>query len=82
MLIRYPHRATVNNKRLISKRKKTREKICIMALLRITKGNNSNSNGPSYKGISCILWDFKTYAWGCCCGLGLGQRGCTLGHPR
>ena len=29
MLIRYPRRVTVNNKRLISKRKKSREKICI-----------------------------------------------------
>ena len=49
MLIRYPRRVTVNNKRLISKRKKSEKKYAstkAMALLRITKENNSHSIGP------------------------------------
>ena len=46
MLIRYPRRVTVNNKRLkIIKRQKVRYTKA-MALLRIKKGNNSNSIGP------------------------------------
>ena len=42
-------RVTVNNKRLISNHKKSEKKYAYtkaMALLRITKGNNSNSIGP------------------------------------
>ena len=48
-VIRYPRMVTVNNKRLISKRKKSEKKYAYtkaMALLRITKGNHSNSIGP------------------------------------
>ena len=33
----------------------------------------------SYKEISCILWDFKIYAWGCCWGWGWGSGGAHWG---
>ena len=48
-LLDTPRRVTVNNKRLISKCKKPEKKYAYtkaIALLRITKGNNSISIGP------------------------------------
>ena len=48
-LLDTPRMVTVNNKRLILKRKKAEKKYAYtkaMALLRITKGNHSNSIGP------------------------------------
>ena len=48
-LLDTPHRVTVNNKRLVSKCKKSEKKYAFtkaMALLRITKRNHSKSIGP------------------------------------
>ena len=50
MLIRYPRRVTVNNKRIISKPLKSEKKYAYYTkgrtLLRITKENYSNNIGP------------------------------------
>ena len=67
MLIRYPRRVTVNNKRLLSKGKKSEKKVHIYkshGIIKNNKENYSNSIGPQLLGfiISICLEDRNVFA--------------------